>query len=82
MVVVAAIVPWTCAGEAPSPRDGVVVQAVERPWLLRWYLREEFRALLQGAGLETRTVLGDDGKPAAEDAPAFVFTALRPSDSV
>ncbi len=35
-------------------KDGVIVQTVERPWLLRWYSREEFRTLLQGAGLETK----------------------------
>jgi SAM-dependent methyltransferase len=63
-------------------KNGLIVQGVERPWLLRWYSQEEFRALLQGAGLETKIVLGDDGKPAAADAPTFVFIALRPSDSV
>jgi len=63
-------------------KDGVIVQTVERPWLLRWYSREEFRTLLQGAGLETKIVLGENGEPAAEEAPTFVFIALRPSDSV
>src|SRR5262249_20371446 len=49
--------------------NGATVQVVERPWLLRWYSQGEFRRLLQNAGLQTIGVLGQDGKPAADDAP-------------
>ena len=55
--------------------NGSIVQAVERPWLLRWYLPDEFRCLLRSAAFETDAVLGEDGKPAAEDAPVFTFIA-------
>ena len=57
--------------------NGAIVQAVERPWLLRWYSQDEFRRLLSNAGFETKVVLGENGKPAADDAPAFTFVALR-----
>jgi SAM-dependent methyltransferase len=57
--------------------NGAVVQAVERPWLLRWYSQDEFRLLLRNAGFETSVVLGEDGKPAANDAPTFIFVARR-----
>lgn len=60
-------------------RNGAIVQAVERPWLLRWYSREEFRRLLCNAGLQTEAVLGENGKPAAEDSPVFIFVARRGS---
>jgi SAM-dependent methyltransferase len=33
---------------------GAVVQAVERPWLLRWYSQAEFRRLLREAGFPRR----------------------------
>ena len=61
--------------------DGATVRAVERPWLLRWYSQEEFRRLLCTAGLQTDLVLGQNGRPVAEDAPAFIFVARRPSGS-
>jgi len=58
-------------------KDGAVAESVERPWLLRWYAQDEFKTLVQAAGLETRAVLGSDGKPADGDAHTFVFVALR-----
>jgi SAM-dependent methyltransferase len=61
--------------------NGVVVDAVERPWLLRWYSPDEFRRLLRNAGFQTDVVFGKDGTPAADDAPAFIFIARRPSGS-
>src|SRR5262249_32895534 len=63
-------------------RDGAVVQAVERPWVLRWYLQEEFRDLLDHAGLRTDVIIADNGRPAAKDAAAFAFVAQRPAGSV
>ena len=56
-------------------------QAVERPWLLRWYSQDEFQRLLRNAGFQIDGVLGENGKPVADDAPAFVFIARRPSGS-
>ena len=58
-------------------KDGAIVQALERLWLLRWYSQDQFKGLLRTAGLETSAVLGADGKPAEADAPTFVFVALR-----
>jgi len=63
-------------------RDGAIVQEVERPWLLRWYSQPQFRRLLHEAGFGSPRVLGEDGNPAHDDAPAFVFIALRPPVSV
>ena len=60
-------------------KEGAVVQAVERPWLLRWYSQSGFRRLLHNAGLETDAVLGENGRSAAADAVSFVFIARRPS---
>ena len=58
---------------------GEVIEAVERPWPLRWYSQAQFRTLLDDAGLETFMVLGEKGQPAADDAAAFVFVARRPA---
>jgi SAM-dependent methyltransferase len=60
--------------------NGAIVQAVERPWLLRWYSQDEFRRLLHNVGLQTEAVLGENGKPVPEDAPAFIFVARRRHD--
>ena len=59
--------------------DGAIVQAVERPWLLRWYSRDEFARLLRSAGFQIDIVLGDNGKPVPDDAPAFTFISRRPA---
>jgi len=59
-------------------RDGAIVQEVERPWLRRWYSQPQFRRLLHEAGFGSPRVLGEDGNPAHDDAPAFVFIASRP----
>src|SRR5262249_31655108 len=59
----------------------VPVQAVERPWLLRWYSQGEFKRMLRSAGLQVIGVLGEDGKPVTDDAPVFIFVACRPSGS-
>ena len=61
--------------------NGAIAQAVERPWLLRWYSQDEFRRLLRNPGFQVDVVLGDNGKPVADDAPAFIFIARRPSGS-
>jgi SAM-dependent methyltransferase len=61
--------------------NGAVVQTVERPWLLRWYSQDEFKRLLRNAGLETDVVVGGNGKPVADDTPAFTFIARRPAES-
>jgi SAM-dependent methyltransferase len=60
-------------------KNGATVKAVERPWLLRWYFQEEFRRLLRNAGFQVDVVLGENGKPVADDAPAFIFVARRPA---
>jgi len=59
-------------------QDGAIVQEVERAWVLRWYSQRQFHHLLHEAGFTSLRVLGEDGKPAPTDAPAFVFIALRP----
>lgn len=59
-------------------REGAIVQEVERPWLRRWYSQPQFRRLLHEAGFGSPRVLGEDGNPAHDDAPAFVFIASRP----
>jgi SAM-dependent methyltransferase len=59
--------------------NGVTVQDLERPWLLRWYSQEEFKDLLRRVGFRTETIVGENGGPATESAAAFVFVASRPS---
>ncbi|MFE2866919.1 class I SAM-dependent methyltransferase [Embleya sp. NPDC059259] len=46
---------------------------VERPWLLHWYTRDGFRALVAAAGLTTVSVTDSDGNPARDDADSTVF---------
>jgi len=66
------------ASRGRAIREGAIVQEVERPWLLRWYSQPQFRRLLHEAGFGSPRVLGEDGNPAHDDAPAFVFIASRP----
>ena len=54
-----------------------VTESEERPWVLRWYLQEEFRQLLLKAGFASAMAMRENGKPAKESDPAFVFIASR-----
>ena len=54
-----------------------VTESEERLWVLRWYLQEEFRQLLLKAGFANAVAMREDGKPAKERDPVFVFVASR-----
>ena len=54
-----------------------VTESEERLWVLRWYLQEEFRQLLLKAGFARVVAVRENGKPAKESDPAFVFIASR-----
>ena len=53
--------------------SGDETSALDREWVLHWYSKAGFRALVAAAGLHVRAVLGNDGRPAAETAQQVGF---------
>jgi SAM-dependent methyltransferase len=54
-----------------------LVDSTERPWRLRWYDQDQFRALLVDAGFAAIEAVRGDFTPSRPSDAAFVFLARR-----
>ena len=53
-------------------------EIVDRSWQLHWFEQEQFAAMVTAAGLETRSVRRENGRPATSHDTAFTFAVCLP----